>query len=92
MNLLLDTHIFLWLITNDPQLSTKARLAIEDGNNEVFLGAVSVWEITIKYKLGKYGGPVCQDSPGPLFKKFLPSFRGLGGLRFRSPCSTLFRA
>lgn len=32
MKLLLDTHIFLWLITNDPQLSVKARLAIEDGN------------------------------------------------------------
>ena len=39
-----------------------------------------------------YGGPVCQDSPGPFSKKFLPSFRGLAGLRFRSPQLTLFRA
>lgn len=70
MNLLLDTHIFLWLITNDPQLSTKARLAIEDGNNEVFLGAVSVWEITIKYKLGKLPLP---QSP----EVFLPAQREL---------------
>jgi len=53
MKLLLDTHIFLWLITNDPQLSGKARFAIEDGNNDVFLSVVSVWEIAIKYKLGK---------------------------------------
>ncbi|WP_394795731.1 type II toxin-antitoxin system VapC family toxin [Armatimonas sp.] len=53
MKLLLDTHIFLWLITNDPQLSVKARLAIEDGNNDIFLSVVSIWEITIKYKLGK---------------------------------------
>lgn len=70
MNLLLDTHIFLWLITNDPQLSTKARLAIEDGNNDVFLSVVSVWEITIKYKLGKLPLP---QSP----EVFLPSQRKL---------------
>ena len=39
-----------------------------------------------------YGGSVCQDSLGPLSKKFLPSFRGLDWLRSQSPRSALFRA
>ena len=70
MKLLLDTHIFLWLITNDAQLSSKARLAIEDSSNDIFLSAVSVWEITIKHGLGKLPLP---QSP----EVFLPIQRQL---------------
>ena len=53
MILLLDTHIFLWYITDDPSLPDDHRTAIRDPNNEVFLSTASVWEAVIKYALGK---------------------------------------
>ena len=53
MKLLLDTHIFLWYIAADARLSKLFRDAIRDPNNEVFLSVASLWEIIIKYQLGK---------------------------------------
>jgi PIN domain nuclease of toxin-antitoxin system len=53
MKVLLDTHTFLWWNTEDPQLSSRAREMIADGQNEVFLSAASVWEISIKTAKGK---------------------------------------
>ena len=48
MRLLLDTHAFLWWVTDDDRLSDHAGELIADGSNEVFLSAASVWEIAIK--------------------------------------------
>jgi PIN domain nuclease of toxin-antitoxin system len=53
MRILLDTHIFLWFISGDSQLSTDVRNGIRDPDNEVYLSAISVWEAIIKYQLGK---------------------------------------
>jgi PIN domain nuclease of toxin-antitoxin system len=61
MRILLDTHIFLWFISGDTQLSKDVRDAIrvgkasplENPDNEVYLSAISVWEILVKYQLGK---------------------------------------
>jgi PIN domain nuclease of toxin-antitoxin system len=53
MRILLDTHIFLWFISGDSQLSADVRDAIRDPGNEVYLSAISVWEILVKYQLGK---------------------------------------
>jgi PIN domain nuclease of toxin-antitoxin system len=53
MNLLLDTHTFLWAIDNNPNLSQEARAAITDGNNMVFVSAATAWEISIKKAIGK---------------------------------------
>jgi PIN domain nuclease of toxin-antitoxin system len=53
MRLLLDTCTFLWLISDDDNLSQPARELFQNPQNEVFLSAVSVWEITVKYQLGK---------------------------------------
>jgi PIN domain nuclease of toxin-antitoxin system len=53
MKLLLDTHIFLWWVTDDPQLSTKARELIGDGHNTLYWSAASSWEVSIKYALGR---------------------------------------
>jgi PIN domain nuclease of toxin-antitoxin system len=61
MNLLLDTHVFLWTVDNDPQLSPAARAAITDGNNLVFVSAATAWEIAIKKATGKL------DLPQPLY-------------------------
>ena len=53
MRLLLDTHAFLWWLEGDRRMSRKARALIADDDNEVFLSAASVWEITTKARLGK---------------------------------------
>lgn len=53
MRLLLDTHIFLWYIMGDPSLPQKGVDAIRDPSNEVFLSAVSLWEVIVKYQTGK---------------------------------------
>jgi PIN domain nuclease of toxin-antitoxin system len=53
MKVLLDTHTFLWWITDHPQLSPRVREIIRDGNNELFVSAATGWEITIKAKLGR---------------------------------------
>ncbi len=53
MRILLDTHAFLWWITDDPQLSEHARAIIEDPENSLFLSAASAWEIAIKAGTGR---------------------------------------
>ncbi len=53
MNVLLDTHTFLWGILDDPQMSVRARDVIGDGTHDVFLSAASAWEIAIKARLGR---------------------------------------
>src|ERR1700761_7121160 len=52
MNLLIDTHTFIWFCEDDKNLS-KAKTAIEDANNNVYLSTVSLWAITIKLQLQK---------------------------------------
>ncbi|MEY4612725.1 MAG: hypothetical protein RL179_698 [Planctomycetota bacterium] len=54
MRAILDTHAFLWFITNDPKLSSTARVLIADPSNEILISPASYWEIAIKIKLGKY--------------------------------------
>jgi PIN domain nuclease of toxin-antitoxin system len=53
MRLLLDTHAFLWAVSNPARLPAKSRGAIEDKSNQVFVSAVALWEITIKVRIGK---------------------------------------
>lgn len=53
MNLLLDTHTFLWFIVGDAQLSTAARTLIEAEGNTSYVSAASFWEMAIKISLGK---------------------------------------
>lgn len=53
MRALLDTHTLLWSFNGDPSLSPEARRVIEDGSNEIFVSAVSAWEIATKVRLGK---------------------------------------
>lgn len=57
MNLLLDTHVVLWAIDDDPTLSPAAREAIMDGHNVVFVSAATAWEIAIKKAIGKLRTP-----------------------------------
>lgn len=61
MKVLLDTHTFLWWITDDRRMSVRAAAIIEDGNNSLYLSTASAWEIIIKTQMGRLplpGSPV----------------------------------
>ena len=53
MNLLLDTHTFMWLDSNSAKLSPAARMAIADPANQVWFSVASIWEIQIKLSINK---------------------------------------
>lgn len=53
LRLLLDTCTFLWILTDDPQLSSEAVDLFTAPENEVFLSSVSTWEIAVKHGLGR---------------------------------------
>ncbi len=61
MKLLLDTCTFLWLAADAPQLSLTARAACRHPGNNVYLSALSAWEIAIKHRLGRLPLP---EPPG----------------------------
>lgn len=68
MNVLLDTHAFLWWVTDDPQLSLQASEVIAEGRNTIFLSTATAWEIAIKARLGKLRLPA---DPEPFIKRQL---------------------
>jgi PIN domain nuclease of toxin-antitoxin system len=51
--LLLDTHSFLWFISDHPNLSNSAKLLLEDASNQRLISIASIWEMAIKTSLGK---------------------------------------
>lgn len=53
MDILLDTHALLWWLADDAGLSRRARVAIADVGNTVWVSAASAWEIGTKVRLGK---------------------------------------
>lgn len=58
MRLLLDTHVLLWWLDDRPALGPGARDLISQGDNEVFVSAISAAEIAIKSSIGKLRVPV----------------------------------
>lgn len=53
MRLLLDTHALLWWLDDDTKLGVYARGLIQDPENEILVSVVSLWEITVKARIGK---------------------------------------
>ena len=53
MRAILDTHVILWWVTNNPQLSQAVRDIIADSENTLYLSVASSWEIIIKFNTGK---------------------------------------
>jgi len=53
VNLLLDTHVLLWWLSDDLKLGGQERRAIAGADNIVYVSAVSLWEIAIKQGIGK---------------------------------------
>ncbi len=66
MNVLLDTHAFLWWVIDDSQLSITAKTIIAEPTNTIYLSVVSAWEIIIKERTGKLSLP---ESP----ETYIPS-------------------
>ncbi len=57
MKFLLDTHLLLWWLSNNPLLPAEARQLIGDPGNTIFVSAVSVWEVWLKSSIGKLRVP-----------------------------------
>ena len=72
MQLLLDTRALLWWVLDADELSKPARKAIRDFNNEVFVSAVTVWEIAIKFRIGRL------PEAEPFVHSFRSNLRKLG--------------
>lgn len=72
MKVLLDTHALLWAAAYDDLLSPRARHLIQPQRNEVFVSAVSAWEIATKYRLGKL------SKAQALVDDFVPAIRSAG--------------
>lgn len=53
MRILIDTHILIWHLEGDEQLSPNRRSLITDPTNSIFISTASFWEIAIKSSLGK---------------------------------------
>lgn len=68
MSLLLDTHVLLWALTEPGKLGTNTRSTIEDPGNEVWISCASLWEVAVKYQLGKLPLP---GKPAALFPPYL---------------------
>lgn len=53
MNYLIDTHTLLWILTNNPKLSKKAKELYLDSKNTIYFSMASLWEMAIKISLKK---------------------------------------
>jgi PIN domain nuclease of toxin-antitoxin system len=76
VNILLDTHTFLWFVDDNPRLSQAARVLIEAEDSQPFLSMASLWEMAIKISLGK----LQLEQP---YESFIPqqlAFNGIGVL------------
>jgi len=62
MRILLDTHILIWWMQNNPKLSKKAQQLLADPANLIFISAASIWELRIKQSLGRIDLPAKFDS------------------------------
>jgi len=69
LRVLLDTCTFLWLIKGSKELSQDAIDTFIDPANEIYLSAVSAWEINVKYRLGKLALPISPDQFIPKERK-----------------------
>ena len=69
MNLLLDTHVALWAITDSPRLPVNARELILAPRTTVYVSTASLWEIAIKHGLGRGDMPVSAEEALRYFRE-----------------------
>lgn len=68
--MILDTHIFLWWLFDDPRLSASLRTGLIDVDRKILVSSASVWEIATKHRLGKLpqAGAVARNVPDWILK------------------------
>jgi PIN domain nuclease of toxin-antitoxin system len=69
VNILLDTHVALWAITDSPKLSQAALRLIESTQTNVWISAVNIWEIAIKHSLERGDMPISGHDAMCYFQK-----------------------
>ncbi|RYG30602.1 MAG: type II toxin-antitoxin system VapC family toxin [Chitinophagaceae bacterium] len=62
MKYLLDTHILIWALTDNPKLNSAVKAILTDDTNELFLSTESIREIILKAKIGKLALPIGIDN------------------------------
>ncbi len=72
MRLLLDTCTFLWAVDEQAELSAKARSVVTDPENQVYVSAISAWEIALKQERGN----LTLAEPA---QRFVPKYREMLG-------------
>ena len=88
MRLLLDTHALIWWLEDSPRLGPVSRALIADADNDVLVSIVSLWEITIKWRVGKleqpgsHFGDLLDDQRIDLLPVTADHIRALGTLAF----------
>lgn len=85
MRILLDTCTFLWMTLDAPALSQKARQLLADPGHEIYLSAISAWEIGVKYSTGRLPLP----NPPAVFVPTQRQALGLIPLIFGEPAALL---
>lgn len=65
MRYLVDTHVWLWMLTAPERIHGRATGVIEDGSSELLLSAASSWEIAIKHAIGRLPLPEAPDTYVP---------------------------
>lgn len=70
MSYLIDTHVLLWWLFNDPKLCAESRDIISDPAHRILVSSASAWEIATKYRIGKLpeAEPLLSDYQGFLRK------------------------
>jgi PIN domain nuclease of toxin-antitoxin system len=88
MKLLLDTHALMWWLEDDPRLGPRARQRLADPDNEVIASIVSLWEIALKWRVGKMHlpgsafAPLLDEQGVALLTVERPHIEALEGLAF----------
>jgi len=58
MKFLIDTHILLWHLEDNPKQSETVKKELQDSSNQIFISQASLWEMSIKISLGKLKIPM----------------------------------
>jgi PIN domain nuclease of toxin-antitoxin system len=72
MNCIVDTHILIWSFTDPEKLSAKHRNILVNNDHTIYYSQFSLWEISIKYTLGKIG--LNKNTPEQFYKELASSY------------------
>jgi len=72
MNFIVDTHVLIWSFTDPEKLSLKYRNTLLDNDHTIYYSQFSLWEISIKYALGKIG--LNKKTPEKFYKELAASY------------------